>query len=254
VIAETNELAPKFRKIVVTDDHGRYLIPELPKAHYKIWVRGYGLVDSEQVCRTPGSTLALKAVVAPDPRAGGAQYLSANYWYSLMQVPPRTAFPLRTSGATQSQAGLRTTRRGLRRLRPIGSKGCIRDARCATRWAIRRRASLSQALGKFDANTDAWARRVMSGQFGPLMTAEMNGTFGHDRGLATFADWSDRIAKGEVPAAPPRPQGIERNVVLTMWNVGTDKAFLHGILATNKRNPTQTRTDMSTTRIGKPRR
>jgi hypothetical protein len=38
VIAETTELPTKFRKIVVTDDRGRYLIPDLPKARYKVWV------------------------------------------------------------------------------------------------------------------------------------------------------------------------------------------------------------------------
>ena len=47
VIAETTDLPTKFRKIVVTDDAGRYLLPELPKANYKVWVRGYGLVDSK---------------------------------------------------------------------------------------------------------------------------------------------------------------------------------------------------------------
>src|SRR5215470_11319047 len=46
VIAETNELPTKFVRIVVTDDQGRYLIPDLPKATYNVWVRGYGLVDS----------------------------------------------------------------------------------------------------------------------------------------------------------------------------------------------------------------
>ena len=47
VIAETTELPTKFAKIVVTDDRGRFLIPELPKADYRVWVRGYGLVDSK---------------------------------------------------------------------------------------------------------------------------------------------------------------------------------------------------------------
>ena len=46
VIAETTELPTKFVKIVVTDDRGRYVTPELPKATYDVWVRGYGLVDS----------------------------------------------------------------------------------------------------------------------------------------------------------------------------------------------------------------
>jgi hypothetical protein len=46
VIAETTDLPTKFAKMVVTDDLGRYVIPELPKATYNVWVRGYGLVDS----------------------------------------------------------------------------------------------------------------------------------------------------------------------------------------------------------------
>jgi len=58
VIAETTDLPTKFRKIVVTDDAGRYLLPELPKATYKVWVRGYGLVDSKAVAAMPGKTSA----------------------------------------------------------------------------------------------------------------------------------------------------------------------------------------------------
>src|SRR5712691_3138730 len=49
VIAETSDLPTKFRKIVVTNDQGRFLIPDLPKASYKVWVRGYGLLDSSPV-------------------------------------------------------------------------------------------------------------------------------------------------------------------------------------------------------------
>jgi hypothetical protein len=45
VIAETSDLPTKFAKMVVTDDRGRFLIPELPKAKYNVWTRGYGLVD-----------------------------------------------------------------------------------------------------------------------------------------------------------------------------------------------------------------
>ena len=46
VIAETTGLPTAFAKIVVTDDQGRYVIPDLPQANYDVWVRGYGLVDS----------------------------------------------------------------------------------------------------------------------------------------------------------------------------------------------------------------
>ena len=59
VIAETNDLPTRFRKIVVTDDRGRFLLPQLPKAIFKVWVRGYGLVDCGAVAATPGQHLAL---------------------------------------------------------------------------------------------------------------------------------------------------------------------------------------------------
>src|SRR5690348_16139639 len=63
VIAETTDLPTKYAKIVVTDDQGRYMIPELPKAKYKVWVRGYGLVDSQKVDAEPGRPLNLTAVM-----------------------------------------------------------------------------------------------------------------------------------------------------------------------------------------------
>src|SRR5277367_1112164 len=53
VIAETNDLGTKMIKTVVTDDQGRYLLPELPVVNYKVWVRGYGLVDSTLIDATP---------------------------------------------------------------------------------------------------------------------------------------------------------------------------------------------------------
>src|SRR5713101_476336 len=59
VIAQTPDLPTKFARIVVTDDRGRYLVPDLPKATYSVWVRGYGLVDSPKVQATPGKLLNL---------------------------------------------------------------------------------------------------------------------------------------------------------------------------------------------------
>src|SRR5438093_3261751 len=92
VIAETTDLPTKFIRIVVTDDQGRYLVPDLPKANYKVWVRGYGLVDSQPVQSAPGKNLNLTAVIAPDARAA-AQYYPGNYWYSLMKIPDKNEFP-----------------------------------------------------------------------------------------------------------------------------------------------------------------
>src|SRR5881396_2379821 len=93
VIAETTDLPTKLAKIVVTDDQGRYLIPDLPKANYNVWVRGYGLVDSPKVSTALGKTLDLKAVPAPTP-AQAAEYYPALYWFSLLRVPEKSEFPL----------------------------------------------------------------------------------------------------------------------------------------------------------------
>src|SRR4029453_16414774 len=92
VIAETSDLPTKFVRIVVTDDQGRYLIPDLPKANYRMWVRGYGLVDSPKVQAAPGRIVNLAAVPAPDARAA-AEYYPAGYWFSLLRVPDKSEFP-----------------------------------------------------------------------------------------------------------------------------------------------------------------
>ena len=93
VIAETDDLATHFTKIVVTDEQGRFVLPELPEALFKVWVRGYGLVDSEPVqLRTGAEDVELRAFVASDP-ALAAQVYPANYWYSLLEVPSENEFP-----------------------------------------------------------------------------------------------------------------------------------------------------------------
>src|SRR3989442_4914416 len=73
VIAETTELGTRFARIAVTDDHGRYVIPDLPQATYSVWVRGYGLVDSPKVKSARGRILNLTAVAAPNA-AAAAEY------------------------------------------------------------------------------------------------------------------------------------------------------------------------------------
>ena len=80
VIAETRDLPTRLIKVVVTNDQGRYLLPDLPKANYDVWVRGYGLVDSPKVKAAPGKVLNLTAVTAPNPTAA-AQYYPAQYWW-----------------------------------------------------------------------------------------------------------------------------------------------------------------------------
>jgi len=91
VIAETRDLAVRYIKIVVTDDQGRYVLPDLPKANYDVWVRGYGLVDSPKVKSEPGKQLNLTAVTAPDEKAA-AQYYPAIYWFSMLEIPTQDKF------------------------------------------------------------------------------------------------------------------------------------------------------------------
>src|SRR5207253_6030387 len=78
---------------------------------------------------------------------------------------------------------------------------------------------------------------IQSGQAGAQMSGGLN-AMGRERALSMFADWTDRIAAGEVPPAPPRPQGIERNVVITQWDWADPKAYLHDEVSTDRRNPT----------------
>src|SRR3989442_2297732 len=86
VIAETSDLPTKFVKIVVTDDRGRYVLPDLPKANYTVWVRGYGLVDSPKVKSAPGRIVNLTATVASS-EAAAAEYYPAQYWYAMLEIP-----------------------------------------------------------------------------------------------------------------------------------------------------------------------
>jgi hypothetical protein len=230
VIAETKDTPTPLRKIVVTDDQGRYVVPDLPKGSYTIWVRGYGLVDSPKVTGAPGKTLNLTAVKAPDARAA-AEYYPAAYWYSLLQPPPADQFPgtgmagngLPESMATQAHF-----------LGQISNAGCLSCHQMGTK-TIR---ELPKNMGSFKTHAEAWDRRVQSGQSGAFMSNTLS-RMGRAKVLGIFADWTERVAKGEVPQAPPRPAGLERNVVVTQWDWGIDPHyFIHDVLSTDKRNPT----------------
>src|SRR5947207_13263845 len=86
VIAETQDLPTKYTKVVVTDDQGRFAVPDLPKANYDVWVRGYGLVDSAKVPAQPGATVNLRAGREASPKEAAEVY-PAMYWFSLLRVP-----------------------------------------------------------------------------------------------------------------------------------------------------------------------
>jgi hypothetical protein len=230
VIAETTGLPTKYAKIVVTDDQGRYVIPDLPRANYNIWVRGYGLIDSTKVRSTPGKVLNLKAVVAPS-EAAAAQYYPAIYWYSMLKIPDKSLFPGTGEKGNGMPVNLKSQGQWLDGIKTNGCITCHQLGNKATR-------TIPKELGEFHSSSDAWQRRIVSGQ---AMTAMLNsiGRLDAKRAAQLFGDWTDRVAAGELPKAKPaRPQGVERNVVVTVWDWSNPKAYLHDEISTDKRNPT----------------
>jgi hypothetical protein len=225
VIAETRDLATRYTKMVVTDDKGRYVVPDLPQAHYKVWVRGYGLIDSPMVNADPGKQLNLTAVLAPND-AAAAQYYPAIYWYAMLKIPGADQFG--GKGDIPEKAKLTDW---LNLIKNNGCIGCHQLGGLATR-------TLPTGLGPVKSSEEAWARRVQSGQAGPLMVNIIAGQL-NSAPIPYFADWTDRIAAGELPATKPqRPQGIERNVVVTTRDYADAKHYTHDEISTDKRNPT----------------
>ena len=228
VIAETVDLPTDFRKIVVTDDDGRYLVPDLPSGRYQLWVRGYGLVDSPRVEGVPGTRINLQAVSAPDARAA-AQIYPASYWFSLLEIPSADEFPGTGPAGNGIDESMQTQSHWVDRMKSQCTQ-CHQLGTNATR-------EIPQDLGTFDSLAAAWDRRVKSSQAGSIMSGAMTG-FGRARALDMFSNWTDRITGGEVPPAPPRPQGVERNIVITQWDWADELAFVHDVTATDRRNPT----------------
>jgi len=225
VIAETTELPTKFARIVVTDDQGRYLIPDLPTADYTVWVRGYGLVDSPKTRAKPGMTLDLTAVPAPNA-AAAAHYYPAIYWYTLMKIPPASEF-----GGKSAIPEKLTQNDWLKQMNNVDCVGCHQLGQESTR-------TIPATLGHFNSGEEAWVRRTQAGQAGEMMTNRLAGQWGGVP-YKYFGEWTDRIAKGEVPKnEPPRPQGLERNVVITSWEWSTPDKYLHDLISSDRRHPT----------------
>jgi hypothetical protein len=219
VIAETQDFPTRFAKIVVTDEAGRYLIPQLPKAKYRVWVRGYGLADSPKTDAIPGRALDLTVLAAPDAATAAKAYPAA-YWYAMMKIPEDAQV-----------AALAGGRNGyLMWMKNMGCVGCHQLGNLATR-------TIPKSLGPSSTSEEAWLRRLQSGQAGGQMINIVQGTLAGIP-IHYLADWTDRIAAGEIPAAQPqRPSGIERNVVATVRDWSDGKAYLHDLSGTDRRNP-----------------
>lgn len=219
VIAETSDFQTRYSKIVVTDDQGRYLVPDLPGGKYQVWVRGYGLADSAKTASEPGKTVNITAQAAPNAQVEAKVYPAA-YWYSMMRLPNKDELPEKVS-----------IDRYINAMKNNGCVGCHQLGNLATR-------TIPSALGEFKSSEGAWMRRLASGQAGGQMVNQIAGELGGVP-FRFFADWTDRVAKGEVPETKPqRPQGVERNVVATVRDWLDDKHYLHDLTGTDRRKPT----------------
>jgi hypothetical protein len=224
VIAETRDLPVRYIKSVVTDDQGRFVIPDLPKARYSVWARGYGLVDSDKTTSEPGQLVAITAKAAPDA-AAAAHYYPAIYWYSMLHIP--TDAELKNTDLFRANM---TQRQWLGSMKNLGCIGCHQLGQLSTR-------TVPASLGPFKSGEEAWHRRVQSGQAGAMMFGQLNNL---GRGsFKLYGDWTDRIAKGELPKAKPqRPEGVERNIVVTLRDWMNEKQYLHDLISSDRRNPT----------------
>ncbi len=109
--------------------------------------------------------------------------------------------------------------------------GCHQLGQEATR-------TIPAQFGQFKSGEEAWMRRIASGQSGEMMTNRIAGQLGGVP-YKYFGDWTDRVAKGELPKnKPQRPQGVERNVVVTTWDWSTPDKYLHDLISSDRRNPT----------------
>jgi hypothetical protein len=230
VIAETTDLPTKYAKSVVTNDAGQFVIPQLPSAKYKIWVRGYGLVDSDKQDATPGKNIDLKAKVAPNA-AAAAEYYPGMYWYAMLKIPPASEFP----GSDKSPTGMPASMDSQATWIDSIKNSC---QSCHALGSQNIRSPHVKELGEFKNSEDMWERRVQSGQAMNNMALTL-GRLGPPRAYKMFADWTDRIAAGELPFdKPERPKGVERNVVITSWEWAKRGEYLHDEISTDKRNPT----------------
>ena len=200
VVAETRSLPTGFARMVVTDDQGRYVLPDLPRGEYDVFVRGYGLIDSPRQKSKPGQQLNLTAQPAPNP-AAAAQYYPAAYWAGMMDKPI--------------------------------SAGCLACHEIGNKATREIPASITKAAS---SSLEAWDRRTAMGPEGGGMFASFK-RLGADRQV--FADWTDRVAKGELPRqTPPRPVGVERNLVVSWWDWGTKVDGRTDAAASDTRNAT----------------
>ena len=149
----------------------------------------------------------------------------------MLKIPDKSEFPGTGPKGNGMPEKLKSQGQWLANVKTHGCISCHQLGNKPTR-------TMHKEFSEFKSSLEAWQRRVLSGQASEVMIRNLDDV-DPKRALELFADWTDRIAAGELPKSKPsRPQGIERNVVITLWDWATPKAYLHDEIASDKRNPT----------------
>src|SRR5262249_2962538 len=224
VIAETTDLPTRYAKMVVTDDQGRYVVPDLPKPKHQLGVRTQRPPAPPRAGGERGNPPHWPADKAPE-RRGAAQYPPPIYWYSMLKVPAPNEFP----GTGAKGNGIAVEKKSQPEwVNDIKTTGCMSCHALGTEGTR----TISKDLGEFKNSAEAWERRIQSGQALTQMVNVMNRLGPHS--LKLWGEWTDRIAAGELPFdKPSRPQGIERNVVITSWDWSTPTGYMHDLISTD---------------------
>ena len=159
------------------------------------------------------------------------EYYPAIYWYSMVKIPDKSLFPGTGPGGNGMAPAAKSQDQWLDSVKTNSCLGCHQMGNKYTR-------TIPAAFGDLKNSFEAWARRIQSGQAMTSMTTQI-ARFDAKRMLEELADWTDRIAAGELPfAKPDRPQGIERNIVITLWDWSRPDAYMHDEISTDRRDPT----------------
>ncbi len=180
--------------------------------------------------RPTADPVTLQATIATTPEEA-ARVFPGDYWLSLMAPPDESLFP----GTGDDGNGM-----GTRMLSQAHWLDSLKsDCNFCHQLGSRQTRTVDhvfEAKPELTTHKEAWEWRLGTGVRGNQMYNVLR-IQGMDASLEVYADWTERIAAGELPPPPPRPQGIERNLVLTLWDVGSDKTFMHDLVSTDKNNP-----------------
>lgn len=209
VIAQTGDLPTEYRKMVVTNDDGEFVLPEMPQATYSVWARGYGLADSKKQPAKVGDSLSIEVRDAKDAMEAAKIY-PATYWMTMLEGPPTEAVVASEYPYPSKEVWLGQFKLNCIYCHQFGSAPTRLPAVALYDYGLQKAGTMDDVAVQLD-------RDILMG---------------------VLDNWAKKMAAGETPkASPPRPEGIERNFVITQWNWGEKYSYSHDEIATDRRNP-----------------